>query len=456
MPRYAVTPATGGAAGTHVLFGGTVADDDDRILVGRLNEQGALREVWMDVAGETVLAIFGKRGSGKSYTLGVVVEGLAAPSGESSISKSRQRRGALLLDTLNVFWSLANPFVTDADSERFEHEGKQLKSWGITPPTMNVDVWVPDGFRRPHTPESFKDLRIAPHELSAEDLADLIELDIQRDLMGQLLAEARDKAAERYGEFSLQEVLDVVESDEELAEYYAESTIRGLRQRLRAASQLDVFQRPGTPLAQLLQAGKVNVVELGEVPNALRAVITSVLLRRIHSERAQASDAEKQLALNTRLSEGERQALRLFRDGCVPPSWVLIDEAQNVLPATREVKSSDAVVRFVREGRNFGLSFALTTQQPSAVDQRILAQADSVICHKLTVASDIARMRDNLKSAEPSEVKLGGKRLDLAAWLRSLEPGSAIVTNTETDRVFALEVRPRVTPHGGTGFRPEQ
>jgi len=51
-------------------------------------------------------------------------------------------------------------------------------------------------------------------------------------------------------------------------------------------------------------------------------------------------------------------------------------------------------------------------------------------------------------------VKAAGARLDLAAWLRSLEPGTAIITNTEFDRVFSVQIRPRVTPHGGTGFKP--
>ena len=67
----------------------------------------------------------------------------------------------------------------------------------------------------------------------------------------------------------------------------------------------------------------------------------------------------------------------------------------------------------------------------------------------------MSRMRDNLKSAEPKEVKSGGALLDFMAWLRSLETGTALVTNTEYERSFAVEIRPRITPHGGTGFRAE-
>ncbi len=402
----------------------------------------------MDVSAETVIAIFGKRGSGKSYTLGVIAESLCARDRDSAIGRSRGTKGAVLFDTLNIFWSLECPLDERA---QFLEERRRLEAWGIKSVPLDIDVWIPAGFRRPHTPERYRELSIAPSELSDDDLADLLEVDAQRDLVGQLLTEARAKAAEHNRDWNFGELLRIIEADLEMHEYYSDATIRAARQRVRSFSRLPLFDT-GTALGELIVRGRLSVIELGEVPNSLRAVICAVLLRRIHSARAEAADAEKQLALNTRLTEHERSRLEEFVAKALPPCWVLIDEAQNILPASRDVKSSDAVVRFVREGRNFGLSFALTTQQPSAVDQRILAQADTIICHRLTVAQDIARMRDNLKSAEPMEVKLGGAKLDLAAWLRSLDPGCAIISNSEFDRAFSLEVRPRVTPHGGTGF----
>src|SRR5690606_19085164 len=94
-------------------------------------------------------------------------------------------------------------------------------------------------------------------------------------------------------------------------------------------------------------------------------------------------------------------------------------------------------------------------QQPSAVDQRVLSQVDTVICHQLTVEADISRMRSNMKSAEPKEVSTSGRQLDLGGWLRSLEPGQAMVTNADFERAFCIEIRPRVCPHAGSGFRFE-
>lgn len=455
MPKYAVSPALSGGADKPVVFGAD-AGRTDTVCFGRLNEQGPLRPVFMDISSEAVIAIFGKRGSGKSYTLGVLAEALAAPRGTSALGASSGRKSAILFDTLNVFWSLANPIAGDADVTRFQQEATAMAAWGLSGVSLQVDVWIPMGFRQDHTPTAYRDLTIAPSDIEPDDLLDLLELDPNADPMGQLIVEAIDSARSREPHFTFDHVLETLNTDAAITEFYAEGSVRGARQRVRRLGGLPLFRDSrGTQLKELMQAGHVSVVELGEVPASLRSLIAAVLMRRIHLERARASDAEKQLALNARLTANEVGRLRSFSEKAIPPSWVLIDEAQNILPADRQIKSSDAVLRFVREGRNFGLSFALTTQQPSAVDQKILAQADTVICHRLTVAQDIARMRDNLKSAEPTEVRLGGQSFDLASWLRSLEPGNAVVTNAEYERAFALQIRPRTTPHGGSGFRAQ-
>jgi len=50
------------------------------------------------------------------------------------------------------------------------------------------------------------------------------------------------------------------------------------------------------------------------------------------------------------------------------PTWLAIDEAQNILPSERRTSATDVIVKYVREGRNYGLSFVVATQQPTAID----------------------------------------------------------------------------------------
>jgi DNA helicase HerA-like ATPase len=165
--------------------------------------------------------------------------------------------------------------------------------------------------------------------------------------------------------------------------------------------------------------------------------------------RGEASFDKKRLKVDASLTKDEQEAIATRLESSVPPSWVMVDEAQNVIPSGRGVTCLQALIRLVKEGRNFGLSFAFTTQQPSAIENQIMSQVDTLIVHKLAVQGDIDEVRRNLKSSEPTEIRYGSVDLSLASLLRSLDMGQAVVSSTEMERYFILDIRPRVSAHGG-------
>jgi hypothetical protein len=74
---------------------------------------------------------------------------------------------------------------------------------------------------------------------------------------------------------------------------------------------------------------------------------------------------------------------------------------------------------------------------------------DTLIAHRLTVQTDIDYVRRNLKSNLPDEVVYANSKLSFDELMRSLDVGQALVSNTEADRAFILDIRPRVSVHGG-------
>ena len=64
-------------------------------------------------ARETVVGIFGQRGSGKSYTLGAIVESLGATDLTANIGRNVNDRAVLLLDTLNIYQFSGSTCVTN-------------------------------------------------------------------------------------------------------------------------------------------------------------------------------------------------------------------------------------------------------------------------------------------------------------------------------------------------------
>src|SRR5687767_5054562 len=102
MPRYKVHPALR-ASGKVVVIGPAKAKS--RTFLGRLAEFGPQRELWLGLESEHVIAIVGKRGSGKTHTLGVLVEGLTQSnvSPPITIMDPSREHAVVVFDTLNLF-----------------------------------------------------------------------------------------------------------------------------------------------------------------------------------------------------------------------------------------------------------------------------------------------------------------------------------------------------------------
>src|SRR5688572_19308572 len=87
--------------------------DESRVYLGQLAETGPLRKLYFGGSQEFVTLIIGKRGSGKSHSLGALLEGLATRSDQTSISTHRRRRALLLLDPMGNFWTTEHSVSPD-------------------------------------------------------------------------------------------------------------------------------------------------------------------------------------------------------------------------------------------------------------------------------------------------------------------------------------------------------
>jgi DNA helicase HerA-like ATPase len=443
-----------------VFFGDPQGRRNEHILLGELAEIGPKKKVNFDVSAEHVVAIVGKRGSGKSYTLGSIVESLCTTGKETTISRISQNRGILLFDTLNIYWTTEIPLEADSPKAIIREQNRSLSGWDISPESLEVCVWVPSGFRSETTPDYYSDFYINTSDFEAEDWADLLGVDLMRDRMGQLVGDAyhkvtvegwsnRDEFHRPQSDYGMENLINCVESDSELLDAYHSETVRAVLQQLRSYRRFPVFRKAGTSLTNLIVPGQLSVLELSHLPDSVRGVLVSVLVRKLFQARARASEDQKRLLLSPDLSPTIAERIQDNVKNAVPPAWIAVDEAQNILPAGRKTTTTDVLVKLVREGRNFGLSFLVTSQQPGAIDSRIMAQVDTLIVHKLAVQGDLEAVKHNLKANLPKEVKYGHTALTFESLVRGLDVGQALVSNTETERAFLINVRPRVSVHGG-------
>ncbi|HLX89901.1 MAG TPA: ATP-binding protein, partial [Acidimicrobiales bacterium] len=407
---YKPEPALGGGSAPLRLGDPMPEDRAEWVTIGRLAELGPRREVRLDLTREHVLAIVGKRGAGKSFTLGAFLEGLCTATPATAINRISQQRAALLFDVLNIFqWMVAPVREREGGSAHIAEQARLLRQWGgPIEVDLAVDLWVPAGYQDRVTGRA-NAFSIRPGDMDVGDWASLLHVDAMQDVMGQLLSAVVDKVSRRgwvHGgaavapepDYDVADLLACLAGDDDIQQDYQRETLRALRQRLGSYEASPLFDRQGTQLNDLLHPGRLSVMLLSGVPDDIRLVVIFLLIRQLLFARAAASEAAKSVELGFGDDLDERGRLEAVLRGAPPRTWVVVDEAQNIFPSERQTAASSILLRFVREGRNFGLSLGFTTQQPSAIDSRVMAQVDTLIAHTLTVQKDIVNVLANLKS----------------------------------------------------------
>ncbi|OQC18255.1 MAG: AAA-like domain protein [Firmicutes bacterium ADurb.Bin080] len=453
MKKFSCRPKPSGKV---IILGNAGRDHDPGYIeLGRLAESGAITPVHLLTDKPIVAAIVGKRGSGKSYTLGAIVESLCARNDVSSLGKRRIRQAQFLFDTLGIFQWMGTSVTDSSNSETIRLQALAQRGWSLKQEDLNTEVWIPKGNRAEWTPNTHKDFVLSEKLMNVEDISYLLGLDITSDRMGQLLADSFAKVTQDgWNESSvnhppaesdiLNAIIKCVNSDTDISDLYAPETRRALSQQIMAMTRLGIFDETGTNLTELLKGDQLSILVMNRLSDSVRLAILTALIRAIMRSRVEASELTKQ-----NLISGKAEGSNSSSANIIPQCWIEVDEAQNILPSERKTSATDSLVRLVREGRNYGISFAVTTQQPSSIDQRIMAQVDVLIVHKLSMQSDIDYVAKNLKSVLPDEVSYGGRILSLPDILRSLDTGQAFVSHVDSDRAYLVDIRPRVSVHGG-------
>jgi len=412
------------------------------LYLGKVNETNREwqnyfnKRVLLDSISPHAIFICGMRGSGKSYTLGVIVEEMAMKN---------DGVGIIIIDPMGIFWSMKQ-------KNKMANESEMLGRWGLKPTGIkNVKVFIPKGYVHKAPKETWDDVfKIKPSELRVDDWC--LTFDIERfDTMGLLIERIIDKTKTGYNsvdgkhvpglgdDYNIEDLIRTIENEESVASReggFKENTRRALNARLTGAIQWGIFDKNGTKLNDLSKRGQVSVIDVSFLDDNVRALVVGLLSRNL---------------LNTRKVISRQEAMGdINLLGNVPVTWLMIDEAHILVPrGGKATAATDSLIEYVRQGRQPGCSIVLATQQPSAIDSRILSQVDILICHKLVYQDDIKAVLQRMPSEIPN--KLSDFR-----FIRSLSIGSAIIGDKEesTSRAFLISVRPRISQHEGRERQP--
>lgn len=368
---------TAAARGTARLPIGTLALLDDPVTAA-LDASGFDRHTFL----------CGQSGSGKTYSLGVVLE-------------------RLLLDTeLRIVVIDPNSDFVHLDTARADAEPELAARLAQLAPRIRV--------RRPDPEPGPDRLRLRLDELDPAAWGALSHLDPISD--SEEYGALREVIERREGFAAIARLQAVADSDDEDA-----GEARRMLRRIRnlGADQWDIWARG--------QAGSI-LTELDE--DDWRALVIDI--------GTLGDRQEKSLAAQAVLSHlWARRATRR-------PTLVVIDEAHNVCPQLPEsdlqALATDYAVRIAAEGRKFGLYLLISTQRPQKVHENVVSQCDNLLLMRMNSVSDLAGLTELFSFVPPA-------LLDEAT---GFAQGRALVTGKVVPIPTFVRFGARVSVEGGS------
>ena len=384
--------------------------------------------ILLDVARSHVILIAGKRGTGKSYSLGVIAEEI------SSLPKEvAQNIAVLIFDTMGIFWTMAR---------ENRKEVELLREWNLEPRKIPVKIFVPFGYAKKWREQGInvdKEFAIKVSDLTVDDWLLTFNLSFT-DPVGVVISRNITALKEKNKPFDIDDIIKAIKADK-LAEKNARDAALNF---LEGAKLWGIFaskKQEGTAIKDLIKAGQTTVLDLSCYPSVgtvnVRALAIGLICKKLFSERMKARKHEEVEAVRHGLDYLYYKEKREM-----PMVWLCIDEGHEFLPKEGKTAATDALIQLLREGRQPGISLVIATQQPGQIHRDVMTQADIVIAHRVTAKPDIDALNYIMQTYLLESIK---KKIDELPSLK----GSAILLDDNSERIYAMRVHPRVTWHGG-------
>lgn len=407
------------------------------MYIGRALETGDYygKKILLDAVESHRIFICGRTGSGKSYTMGVIIEELIL---------SNLDVGIVIIDPTGMFYDIGK-------EPSDESQRKMLESWGLAPVAHpNVKVFVPIEIYDKLLPEFKRNsvpFAIKPSELTVDDWCNTFGVDPIKSTQSALLRTILDLIKKGYEtvdgkfidpnpeDYSIDDMIFCLTHAKKVVgkeSLFKKDSIRALHYRLEDAKRWGVFSEKGTLISEISKSNQISVIDLSFIEtDSVRSLVTGLIARKIFESRYST-------VAGTKTGEMSEE---------IPITWLFIDEAHNFASARRITPATEPLIKYAIEGRKYGCSLVLVTQRPSATHDTILSQIDIMITHSLSLKLDINAFKARCPSYIPDEIEID----DILA---TLPPGVAVIASQRQNRIFFAQIRPRMTEHAGRTIKP--
>lgn len=384
-------------------------------------------KIFMDVTTSHVVFISGKRGSGKSYSMGVIAEGMS-----DLPNNVKDNIAVVMLDTMGIYWTMKYPNKQDE---------KLLKEWELEEKELDVHIYTPKGFFKKYKDQGIPTdypFSIKPSELEASDWCLSFDLDMNSEI-GVTIERAVNDLQEEQKDFDIEDIIEKVKSEESVKDEVKEAVIN----RFLSAKKWGLFDKEGTPINELVKGGQVTILDVScyaTIAGAsnIRALVIGLVSNKLFLERMVARKKEEYESIKKETSVLEKEENK--QD---PLVWIIIDEAHEFLPNDGVTAATKPLITLLREGRQPGISLILASQQPGKIHTDVMTQSDIIISHRITANYDIQALGMLMQSYMREGLD---KQLSYLPRIT----GSALIFDDNNEKLYPMKIRPRFTWHGGS------
>ena len=384
-------------------------------------------KVYMDVAKSHVVFVCGKRGSGKSYTLGVIAESMLDLPEEI-----RKKLSIIMFDTMGIYWTMKYPNKQDK---------ALLDEWKLEAKPLNVNIFTPIGYYKKYKeqdiPTDFP-FSIRTSELSAFEWSEVFEIDPNTPI-GSLIERVIETLKESKENYDIDDIVEAIQKDDRAPKEIKDAA----ENRFLSSKHWGLFSKQGTLMEDLVIPGQITVLDVScytHIPGAqgLRGLVIGLVSQKMFTQRMIVRKTEEYESIyrETHLIERDEEQER------EPLIWLFIDEAHEFLPNVGKTIASQPLITVLREGRQPGISLVLATQQPGKIHTDVITQSDIVISHRLTAKIDTQALGAVMQSYMREGLD---KQLNYLPRVK----GAALIFDDNNEKIYPMRIRPRYTWHGG-------
>ncbi len=274
------------------------------------------------------IAVLAKSGSGKSYTVAVLIEEIL-----------KKGLPVVVIDQHGEYYSLKYP--NNKEKEQLSLYGLQAKGF-----FQQIVEYGNQNFNA-----NFKQLKVSDN-LNAQELLHIVPMKLTSAQEGLLYSVVKDMDSTNLDDIIVQ--LQLMENNAKF----------NLINVLDYLQSLDVFSSNSVDMNELVRPGKCSILNLKGIEPEAQQIIVYKLLKDMFNAR---------------------------KTGKLPPFFLVVEEAHNFVPEKTfgDAKSSSVLMNIASEGRKFGLGLCVISQRPARVQKSVLSQCSTQIILKVTNPNDL-------------------------------------------------------------------